>query len=142
VSREYESAALEVKNGRKLGNYELAGFNPRAYVLLDKDFIEKNRAAIPEYLRALDEATTFLKDRPDEAAEIIAKDLKIPVDAARQGINTYAYEIRFSQEDLKDVADVAEWSIKNGLIKNAYDVRETLYLDAIKEAFPDRVSVK
>jgi NitT/TauT family transport system substrate-binding protein len=142
VSREYESAALEVENGRKLGNYELAGFNPRAYVLLDKGFIDANKAKIPDYLRALDEATTFLKERPDEAAEIIARDLKIPVDAARAGINTYQYEIRFLQEDLNDVADVAAWSIENGLIKNAYDVKETLYLDAIKEAFPDRVGVK
>jgi NitT/TauT family transport system substrate-binding protein len=142
TNREYESAALEVENGHKLGNYELAGFNPRAYVLLDRNFIDANRAKIPDYLRALDEATTFLKERPDEAAEIIARDLRIPVDAARAGINTYQYEIRFFQEDLKDVADVADWSIKNGLIRNAYDVRETLYLDAVKEAFPDRVTVE
>jgi NitT/TauT family transport system substrate-binding protein len=43
---------------------------------------------------------------------------------------------------LDDVADVAAWSIENGLIKNAYDVRETLYLDAIQKVFPDRVDVK
>jgi NitT/TauT family transport system substrate-binding protein len=141
ISQEYVGVASAVENGRKLGNYELAGFNPRAFALLDIKFIEANRDKIPDLLRALDEATTFLKEKPDEAAQIIARDLKIPVDAAREGIKTYTYEIRFLQEDLQDVADVAEWSINNGLIKNAYDVRATLYLDAIEAAFPDRVTV-
>ncbi|MDR1943905.1 MAG: ABC transporter substrate-binding protein [Synergistaceae bacterium] len=141
VARENEAAAQEVPGAHKLGNYSLAGFYPRAYVLLDKDFIEKNRDAAVRFLKALDEATTFIRERPDEAAQIAARDLKIPVDAARQGINAYTYEIRFSQEDLDNVANVAAWSIKNGLIKNAYDVKELVYLDAIREAFPDRLTV-
>ncbi|MDR1656515.1 MAG: ABC transporter substrate-binding protein [Deltaproteobacteria bacterium] len=142
VSQEYVSVAAAVENARKLGNYELAGFNPRAFGLLDIRFIEANKTKIPDFLRALEEATVFLKDKPDEAAKIIADDIKIPVDAAREGIKTYTYEIRFLQEDLQDVIDVADWSIKNGLIKNAYDVRNTLYLDAIREAFPNKVAVK
>ena len=142
VSQENILVASKVENAFKLGNYELAGFNPRAFVLLDVAFIERHKAKIPDFLRALDEATTFINTSPDEAAKIIAADIKIPVEAARAGINTFSYEIRFLQEDLQDVADVAAWSIENGLIKNAYDVKDTLYLDAIKEAFPDRVTVE
>jgi NitT/TauT family transport system substrate-binding protein len=141
VARENEFAAKEVDGSHKLGDYELAGFYPRAYVLLDKDFLAKNAEGAVRFLKALDEATKFINEKPDEAAEIAAKDLKIPTDAARAGINAYHYEIRFSDEDVKDVTNVAEWSIKNGLIKTAYDVREFIYLDAIKEAFPDRVTV-
>ncbi|MDR0651996.1 MAG: ABC transporter substrate-binding protein [Synergistaceae bacterium] len=142
VARENESAAKEVDGSHKLGDYELAGFYPRAYVLLDKDFIAKNAEGAVRFLRALDEATAFINEKPDEAAAIAAKDLRIPLDAARAGIDAYHYEIRLSQEDIDDVSGVAEWSIANGLIKTAYDVKEFIYLDAIKEAFPDRVGVK
>jgi NitT/TauT family transport system substrate-binding protein len=142
VARENEAVAQEVDGSHKLGDYELAGFYPRAYVLLDKDFLAKNKEGAVRFLKALDEATSFINEKPDEAAAIAAKDLRIPLDAARAGIDAYHYEIRFSQEDADDVTGVAEWSIANGLIRNAYDVKEFIYLDAIKEAFPDRVSVK
>jgi NitT/TauT family transport system substrate-binding protein len=141
ASREVESAVQQVKNSRKLGNYLLAGFYPRAYVLLDKDFIAKNPGVAVNLLKALDEATTFIKEKPEEAAKIAANDLKIPGDAALAGIKAYTYEIRFSQEDIDNIRNVADWSIKNGLIKSAYDINNYIYLDAIKEAFPDRVSV-
>jgi NitT/TauT family transport system substrate-binding protein len=142
VARENEAVAKEVKGNHKLGDYDLAGFFPRAYVLLDKDFIAKNQDGAVRLLKALDEATTFINEKPEEAAAIAGKDLKIPLDAAVAGIKAYKYEIRFLQEDLDDIAGVAEWSIKNGLIRKAYDVKEFVYLDAIKEAFPDRVTAE
>jgi NitT/TauT family transport system substrate-binding protein len=142
VNQENLQVVKKLEDVHKLGNYELAGFNPRAFVLLDVKFIETHKAKVADLLRALDEATTFLKEKPDEAAKIIAEDLRIPVESAREGIKTYSYEIRFLQEDIQDLIDVAGWSIANGLIKNPYDVRSTVYLDAILEAFPDRVTVK
>jgi NitT/TauT family transport system substrate-binding protein len=141
VERENEAAAKEVDGSHKLGDYDLSGFRPRGYVLLDKDFLAKNKDGAVRFLKALDEATKFINEKPDKAAEIAAKDLKIPADSARAGINTYNYEIRFSDEDVKNVIDVAEWSIKNGLIRKSYDVKEFIYLDAVKESFPDRVTV-
>jgi NitT/TauT family transport system substrate-binding protein len=142
VARENESVAKEVDGNHKLGDYNLVGFFPRAYVLLDKDFLAKNTEGAVRFLQALDEATKFINEKPDEAAAIVAKDLKIPIDAARAGIDAYHYEIRLSQEDIDNITDVAEWSIANGLIRTAYDVKEFIYLDAIQEAFPDRVGVK
>ncbi|MDR2456699.1 MAG: ABC transporter substrate-binding protein [Deltaproteobacteria bacterium] len=142
LNQENVPTAAALEGARKLGNFADAGFYPRAFVLLDAAFIEKHEAKIPDLLRALQEATVFLKEKPDQAAELIAKDLRIPLDAARKGIDTYTYEIRFLQEDLQDLVDVAAWSIENGLIKNAYDVRKTLYLGAIKSAFPDKVTVQ
>jgi NitT/TauT family transport system substrate-binding protein len=142
VGQEYYDVVQKIEGARKVGNFELAGFVPRAFGLLDIKFIEKHKAKIPDFLRALDEATTFIKEKPDETAKILAADLKIPLDTARAGLFTYSYGIRFLQEDLDDVADVAAWSLESGLLKNSYDVRSTVYLDAIKEAFPDRVTVK
>ncbi|MDR1488027.1 MAG: ABC transporter substrate-binding protein, partial [Deltaproteobacteria bacterium] len=142
VPQENLQIVKDIENAHKLGNYELADFNPLAFVLLDEKFIENHKAKIPDLLRALDEGTTLLKEKPDEAAKIIAADLKIPLDAARDGIKTYTYEIRFLQEDIQGLIDVAAWSIENGLIKNPYDVKSTVYLDAILEAFPDRVTVE
>jgi NitT/TauT family transport system substrate-binding protein len=142
VARENEATVQQVKNSRKLGDYSLAGFYPRAYVLLDKDFIAKNPDGVVRYLKALNEATAFIKERPDEAAEIAGRDLRIPVDAARAGIDAYQYEIRFLQEDLDDVTDVAAWSIKNGLIRKSYNIREFVDLEPLRKALPEKIAVK
>ncbi|MDR1488020.1 MAG: ABC transporter substrate-binding protein, partial [Deltaproteobacteria bacterium] len=90
VPQENVQVVKDIENAHKLGNYELAGFSPQAFVLLDEKFIESHKAKIPDFLRVLDEATTFLKEKPDEAAKIIVEDLKIPFESAREGIKTYS----------------------------------------------------
>jgi hypothetical protein len=37
------------------------------------------------------------------------------------------------------IVNVAEWSIENGLIENAYDLRSYVLTDAIKAVLPDKI---
>jgi NitT/TauT family transport system substrate-binding protein len=142
VSADTEAAVLEIPESRSLGNNEISGYLMRGYALVDADFINKNKDGIVRFIKALDEASSFINERPDETAVIANKDLKVPVDAAKKNIYAHKYIIRLIQEDVDTISDVANWAVDNGLIKNRYDVKDVLYLDAIKEAFPDRVDVK
>jgi NitT/TauT family transport system substrate-binding protein len=139
---EIEKAAREAKGSRLLGDFALAGILNRGFLLLDEKFIRENKEGVVRFLKALDEAIIFLKEHPEESAELLNKDLKIPVDAGVANIKKYRYALDLRQEDLDYVMDVADWSIKNGLFKNAYNILDFVYADAIKEAFPERVMVK
>jgi NitT/TauT family transport system substrate-binding protein len=142
VGQDLVKTAKEVENAYKLGDFDLAGFQPKGYFLVDLPFIEKHPDKIPGLLRALDEATKILLENPEEAARLVTLDLKIPYEVALEGVKSNSYEVRLLEEDVAELAGVAQWSIDNGLIKTAYDVRASFYLDAIREAFPDRVTVK
>jgi NitT/TauT family transport system substrate-binding protein len=142
VSADTEAAVLEIPESRSLGNNEISGYLMRGYALIDADFIEKNKDGVVRFIKALDEASAFINEKPDETAAIANKDLKVPVDAAKKNIYAHKYVIRLLQEDVDNISGVANWAVDNGLIKNRYDVKDVLYLDAIREAFPDRVDVK
>jgi NitT/TauT family transport system substrate-binding protein len=142
VSADTEKFVLEIPESRSLGNHELSGYLQRGYLLVDEEFIKNNKEGLVRFLKAIDEATTFINEKPDETAKIANKDLKVPIDAAKKNIFAHTYYIRLLQEDVDTIRDVANWAVDNGLIKNRYDVNRVLYLEAIKEAFPDRINIK
>ncbi|MDR1580253.1 MAG: ABC transporter substrate-binding protein [Synergistaceae bacterium] len=142
VSADTEAAVLEIPESRSLGNHEISGYLQRGYALVDEDFIKSNKEAIVGFVKALGEAAAFINEKPDETAVIANKDLKVPLDAAKKNIYAHKYIVRFLQEDVDTISGVADWAVDNGLIRNRYDVKDVLYLDAIKEAFPDRVDIK
>ncbi|MDR1656514.1 MAG: ABC transporter substrate-binding protein [Deltaproteobacteria bacterium] len=137
-----ESTVLKVPGSRTIGDYGLLGSRYKAFVLLDELFIKNNPDAVVRLVKALDEATTFIKNNPEEVADIAYRDLKIPRDAALAGIKTLNYDIRLWQEDLDQINDVYNWSFDHGLIKNKYVLSDYVYTDAIREALPDKVTVK
>ncbi|MDR1488021.1 MAG: ABC transporter substrate-binding protein [Deltaproteobacteria bacterium] len=137
-----ESVVLKVPGSRAIGDYSLLGSRYKAFLLLDDGFIKNNPKAVVNLVKALDEATTFIKNNPDKVAQIAFRDLKIPVESARAGIDTLEYDIRLHQEDLDQINDVYKWSREHGLIKNEYELADFVYSDAIKEALADKVTIK
>jgi NitT/TauT family transport system substrate-binding protein len=142
VGAELEAAVKEIPQSRNLGDNSLSGYLSRGYLLLDADFIAANPDGVSRFIKALDEATTFIEEHPDEVAQIAYQDLKIPVDAARKSINAYKYQIRLSQDDLDVITNVAGWAVDNGLIKNRYNIRDFVDLEPIRKALPERLTVK
>jgi NitT/TauT family transport system substrate-binding protein len=142
VNPDIEKAVNEISASRKLGDLNLAGYLQRGFLLLDADLIAKNPAGVERFLKALDEATTFIKERPEDTAQIAYDDLKLPKDAALKSIQAQNYELRLTQEDLEQITDVANWSINNGLIKNRYNIRDFVDLTPLNNALPGRVTVK
>jgi NitT/TauT family transport system substrate-binding protein len=142
VGADVEKAILEIPSSRNLGDNSLSGYLSRGYLLLDADVIAKDPAGVERFLKALDEATTYIKEHPDETARIAYEDLKIPLDAALKSISAINYELRLSQEDLDQITDVANWSIENGLIKNRYNINDVVDLRPLRNALPGRVTVQ
>ncbi|MDR1661574.1 MAG: ABC transporter substrate-binding protein [Azoarcus sp.] len=141
VNAEVERAVREVSGSKRLGDLDLAKTVYRGYLLLDEKFIRANKAGIVRLLRALDEATVYISAHPKESAQIICDDLKVPKETVLETLRFYNYDVRLSGEDLDHIADVADWSVKNGLIKKQYDIRQFIHLDLLREALPEKLTV-
>jgi NitT/TauT family transport system substrate-binding protein len=142
VGADLEKAVNEIASSRNLGNVGLTGYLQRGFLLLDNEVIAKDPAGVVRFLQALDEATTFIKEHPQDTAQIAYDDLKLPVDAALKSIGAQNYELRLTQEDLDQITSVANWSIDNGLIRNRYDIREFVDLTPLRTALPGRVTAQ
>lgn len=132
-----------IKGVKSLGDYSIIDFRMRGYFVLSDKFITENPEAVSNILKALDEATAFIKENPEETAQIAFDDLKLPKEDVLTEITTsWEYDIRFSQEDFDHINNVVNWSIENGLIKDKYEVKDYVDLEPLKKVFPEKVTYK
>jgi NitT/TauT family transport system substrate-binding protein len=142
VSADLEKAVNEIPSSRNLGNvYDLTGYLQRGFLLLDAGVLARDPAGVERFLKALEEATVFIKEHPEETAQIAYEDLKLPVDAALKSILAQDYQLRLSLEDLDQITSVANWSIDNGLIKNRYNIRDFVDITSLRNALPEKLTV-
>ncbi|MDO4322955.1 MAG: ABC transporter substrate-binding protein [Lachnospiraceae bacterium] len=139
LSKQYANEANEVEGSRTIADLSDIDQVNIAYLVVDESFANENEKAVEELIVALDEATELINNDPEKAAELLSDDLGIAKDDALKGLGTYNYKIEFKDSDLDHITSVAEWSIENGLIENAYDLRSYVLKDAITNVFPDRI---
>lgn len=132
-----------IKGVKSLGDYSLINFRMRGYFILSDKFITAHPEAVSKILKALDEATAFIKKNPEEAAQIAFDELKVPKeDVLSEITSNWDYDIRFSQEDFDHINNVVSWSIDNGLIKEQFEVKDYVNLEPLKKILPDKVTYK
>jgi NitT/TauT family transport system substrate-binding protein len=142
VGAEIENAVNQIPSSRILGDQSLHGHLSRGFLLLDADVIARNPAGVERFLKALDEATVFIREKPEETARIAYEDLKIPVDSALKAIKAQNYELRLTQEDLDLITGVANWSYENGIFRNKYDIKDYIDPGPLRNVLPDRVTIQ
>ena len=82
--------------------------------------IKQSPREIKAFIKAIDKATKFIIDHPEEIAEIVSKNTRLPKELAGQ-IRLPLFEEDIHKEDLQVMIDAA---FKYGFIKNGFDARE------------------
>lgn len=137
-----QSKIVEIPGIKSLGDYRLIDFEMKGYLVFKDQFIKDHPEAVENFLKALKEASEYIEKNPQETVDIAYQDLKLPKEDVRKTLETYTYDIRFSQDDYEHLNDIANWSIKTGLIKEAYAVKDFLSLESIRKALPEAVNYK
>ena len=128
-------------NYTNLGDLSLVGVSQKAFILMDKAFVEQNPEVTENFLKGVAEAEQFLLDNPEESAEIVYKKMAIEKDTALSDIDNYNWDIRFTQEDYDHLLNLSTWVQENGLTKSAYDVKDFVNYTPLKSAIPDKVNL-
>jgi ABC-type nitrate/sulfonate/bicarbonate transport system substrate-binding protein len=91
-----------------------------AWAILDvaPAFLSKNPRTVDALLRVLDKSVNFIKSNPDEAAKIVAAELKLPQATARDYMNAVKYGLGIDGERVREIQTLADDLSQNKLIKN------------------------
>ena len=107
------------------------------------DFAEENPEVLKKFLRAVDKATTFIKNYKEESQDIVAERLNMDREVMDVLWDEFVFEISLQQSLIVTLEDEARWAIKNNLT-DATEVPNYLdyiYLDALNELKPDAVNI-
>jgi len=107
------------------------------------DFAEENPGVLKKFLRAVDKATTFIKDHKGESQGIVAKRLNLDREVMDALWDEFVFEISLQQSLIITLEDEARWAIKNNLTDKTEvpNYLDYIYLDALYELKPEAVNI-
>lgn len=103
-------------------------------IAVNKQFAEKNKAAVLGLFEALDEAVLFIQANPEQAAEIGARHYKSSKDVLLSGIQTYLKNDVWNMKvDPVAFTTVMKGMIDSGLLDEEIDMSKLLRQDYLPE---------
>ncbi|MCD1260020.1 ABC transporter substrate-binding protein [Paenibacillus athensensis] len=109
-------------------------------IIASNDLIQAHPQGVANFLSALDEASQFITAHPEETADILFKEVKQPKEATLRDLPTNNWQIGFKQESFDSLSGQKQYMVKDGIIKNDFDLKSKLSLDSLRKALPDRVT--
>lgn len=103
------------------------------------ELIAKNEDGLVEFLKALDEASAYAQEHPDETADLLYKEVKQPREATLKDLPNNPWSIGFTQKAYDGLAGQKKYMIDNKIIEKDFELNEKLNLALVRKAFPDRV---
>jgi ABC-type nitrate/sulfonate/bicarbonate transport system substrate-binding protein len=133
---------LNIKGSKKFADASVINFRSIGLVGADDSVVKDKPQLVANYLKAVNEANLFIKDHPDEAADIAFQEMKVPKDQMLKDLKSYEFDVRFLQEDFDQLNSIKDWGINAGVFKDPFDLKQAIFIDPVKSAFPQKVTFK
>ncbi|MFT8314372.1 MAG: ABC transporter substrate-binding protein [Clostridium sp.] len=133
---------LQTPGAKVIGTQADIPFSSRAFLIVKDKLLKEKPEAAKRIILALDEATKYINENPEAAAEIEANIIKAPKDSVLREIKDYTFDIRLSDEDVKQLKDVNDYAVKSNLIKGGFKLEDKIVTDPLKQALPSKLTYK
>jgi ABC-type nitrate/sulfonate/bicarbonate transport system substrate-binding protein len=142
MNKTNEAKVLKVKGSKIIADASAINFRSIGLVGADDSIVKDKPQLVTNYLKAVNEANLFIKDHPDEAADIAFQEMKVPKDQMLKDLKSYEFDVRFLQEDFDQLSGIKDWGINAGVFKDPFDLKQAIFIDSVKSAFPQKVTFK
>jgi NitT/TauT family transport system substrate-binding protein len=117
------------------------GINTYSFDLATEEFNKNNPELIANYLKATQESYEYIVNHLDDAAAYLESTLGVSADLVKADWSVAKSTIGFSEEGATQLDLIEKWAFQKGKFEKEYNVRDYINTDAIKIAFPDKVTV-
>jgi NitT/TauT family transport system substrate-binding protein len=113
------------------------------YFIARKEFIRSRFEALKQFLRAIEKAEEFIRKNNKEAADIVAKRLKMEREILNETWDTFQFALFLDQSILTSLEEEARWAIRNRHTDatKVPNYLGYLYTDALKAVKPEAVLI-
>ncbi|MRN55268.1 ABC transporter substrate-binding protein [Paenibacillus monticola] len=141
----FSGSALSDKLNALEGVHELTDMSKTTVrlgmgIVTSNDFAKQNPEGIANFLAAVDEAATYAQANPDEAADIMFKEVKQPKESTLKDLPTNPWKVGFTQAAYDSLANQKKYMVDTGIIENDFDLGSKLSLEPLKQALPEAVT--
>ncbi len=123
-----------------LGDMNLSGVKISSFQVVDASYLKNNRQTVTNYLKAVKEGIDYIPSHKEQTAELAFREIKLPKDGVLKDLETQNYVLGFTQEDFEHLQSMKTWLEGKGILKDKYDLKDKIAVDALKAAFPETVT--
>lgn len=113
-----------------------------ALLVVSSDYIEENRDGVVAVLKALNKAGADVANDLEGVAQIVAKGVAGDPAKIKAVINGQKFGLFFNAENVQAIKDKYEFLKTAGRIDPVYNLSDYMDIEALREAAPDKVSIK
>lgn len=106
------------------------------------EFIQANPEAVSNFLAALDEASTYTQAHPEEVADLMYNETKLPKEATLKDLPINPWSVGFTQAAYDSLTGQKKYMVDTGIIEQDFDLDTKLNLNSLKQALPEKVTYK
>ena len=108
-------------------------------IIVPDSLVREHSHALTRFLQALDEASKYAQEHPDETADLLFKEVKRPKEATLKDLPNNRWEIGFSQKAYDSLAGQKKYMVDNKIIEKDFNLADKIDLDLVRKVFSDRV---
>lgn len=99
-----------------------------------KSYAETNPKVISAYIKAIKRGGDYIKENPEEAAELLAKDFKVEPAVMKRIFKNLDYNPALTPTDVEEIKRVKNYLYEQKMIENDVDMEKFIDLRYLKEA--------
>ncbi|MEK5162912.1 ABC transporter substrate-binding protein [Paenibacillus sp. FSL R5-0527] len=110
-------------------------------IVAPEALIRERPEAVANFLRALDEALRFVKENPQEVADILYKEVKQPRESTLKDLEVLNWNVDFTEAAYDSLTRQKKYMVENGIIEKDFELKDKIKLEFLREVLPDRVTI-
>lgn len=109
-------------------------------IVVPNDLVKNHPETVTQFLQAIEESTAYIKDNPQEVADLLYKEVKQPKEATLKDLEVANWNIGFTQRSIESLQSQKQYMVDNGIIQQDFELTEKINLDFLRKVVPDRIT--
>jgi aliphatic sulfonates family ABC transporter substrate-binding protein len=126
VASEPTPSVMEEKGGRQLATLGGLGNNYPILLVARNDFLRKHPEAATRFVRAMDRATEFVRDHPEETARVMARKTGLSLAATTKAMKLHYYRVQLDNQTRASLKQIADFLVEQKILDTAPDLSKTI----------------
>ena len=125
-------SAAEQKGARELTTLGGLGNQYPILVLVNRDFLKKQKESVKKLLRAMKRAELYVAEHPKETVAIVASETGLPLPTSKKAMKRHTYKLRLDPEIRSSLEQTSLFLKKQNIIKEVPDFSAVMETDLIE----------
>lgn len=131
---------LKVDGVKNLGDLNQTDVKISSFQVVDAGYLKNNGKTVANYLKAVKEGIDYIPSHKEQTADLAFREIKLPKDGVLKDLETQNYVLGFTKEDYEHLQNMKTWLEQKGILKDKYELKDKIEVDALKAAFPELVT--